>query len=100
MEIIRNLPIELTNQVMLYNSHPISDLAKNSYEFRYRFLILESRPHGSPFDRGCSDAYYYREPCPHYWTNGNGRNGGRVEKLTDEQEEEYLIGYEFYPERK
>ena len=94
------IPQGIVNKIMLYNSHPIADIVRNAYEFKYKFLRLEDRTHGSPFDRGCADAYYHREPSPHDWTHGNGRNGGRVETLTEEQEEEYWIGYEFYPERK
>ena len=96
---MNNLSEDVFNKIMLYNSHPVSDIVKNSYKFKYKRLSLDII-HGSPFDRGCSDAYYYREPSPHYWTNGNGRNGGTVETLTEEQEEEYWIGYELYPERR
>jgi hypothetical protein len=96
---MNNLSEDIFNKIMLYNSHPVADIVKNSHKFKYKRLRLDII-HGSPFDRGCSDAYYYREPSPHYWTNGNGRNGGRVETLTDEQEEEYWIGYQFYPGRR
>ena len=26
--------------------------------------------HGSPFDRGMADFWYYRQPEPHYWPEG------------------------------
>ena len=48
------------------------------------------------------DAYYYRDMSPHYWTNGNGQDGGRVEQeqMTDEEIEAYILGYENEEDRK
>ena len=69
-------------------------------EAQYKILEVEPRIHGSPFDRGCADAYYHRSPSPHYWTNENGLDDERVEELTEKQRGEYISGYVFYPERK
>jgi len=55
---------------------------------------------GSPYDRGASDAYYYREPDPHYYKLG--RASKRVEKkdMSDEQRAEYLLGHYEETDRK
>ena len=53
---MENLPKELFKQIMLYNSHPVADVVKNSHKFKYKRLRLDII-HGSPFDRGCSGAY-------------------------------------------
>ena len=56
-----------------------------SLETQYKILEGEPIIHGTPFDRGCADAYYHRTPSPHYWTNGNGLDGERIEELTEKQ---------------
>ena len=40
-----------------------------------------------------SDLKIYCEPNPHYWTNGNGRNGNTIYDLTAEEIEAYHLGY-------
>ena len=86
------LPEHIMQQVMLFNSHPVADIFKESLYHKYKKLEGE-RKHGNPFDRGCADAYYRRPPYPHYWVNGNGRNGGTIVELTEEEEEAYEVGY-------
>jgi hypothetical protein len=49
------------------------------------------RSHGSPWDRGGADAYYWRDPNPHKWPNGDHRQPD--EDLTPDEVEEYLAGY-------
>jgi hypothetical protein len=49
--------------------------------------------HGSPWDRGSADSYYYRPKEPHYWPEGTG-NGVKVTDLTPEEVEAYHAGYE------
>jgi len=49
--------------------------------------------HGSPYDRGHSDAYYGREKDPHKYPEGS-YNGERVTDLTPEEIEAYNAGYE------
>lgn len=51
-----------------------------------------NRGHGSPYDRGDSDAYYGRPPRPHKWVDGLGTK--RVEKLSDSEIAEYNLGYD------
>ena len=89
---MNNLPNHVLDKIILFCSHPVADLVKSSRVFQYNKFYLEST-HGCPFDRRCSDAYYYRDPNPHYWTNGNGRDGGTVYDLTVEQEFAYELGY-------
>lgn len=49
--------------------------------------------HGSPFDRGCADYYYWRKPEPHKWLDSMGLQ--RV-VLTDQEEiAEYNAGYAY-----
>lgn len=50
--------------------------------------------HGGLFDRGSADAYYHRDASPHWYPEGTG-HGERIEKLTDEEIQEYLAGYEY-----
>lgn len=52
-------------------------------------------PHGSPYDRGDSDAYYGRPDRPHKWLDGLGKD--RVTKLTDSEIAEYYRGYNENP---
>ena len=93
-------PKEIQDKIyMMSNSPtPTAKIIVESYEFAYRFLKNENLPHGSPFDRGCADAYYYREPTPHKWLNGDKRQ--RLDILTEVEELQYMVGYEAYPNRK
>ena len=57
--------------------------------------------HGSPFDRGEADFYYWRGPQPHY----RPRNSPQVNEssMTPEQIQAYKDGYayaEFFGDRK
>ena len=49
------------------------------------------RSHGSPWDRGGADAYYWRDPNPHKWPGGDYTSP--VYDLTPLEVEEYLSGY-------
>jgi hypothetical protein len=49
--------------------------------------------HGSPYDRGHSDAYYGREKDPHKYPEGS-YNGERVTNLSPEEIEAYHAGYD------
>lgn len=49
--------------------------------------------HGGPWDRGSADSYYNRPIDPHYYV-GPTAVSPRVEKLTSEELEAYLAGYE------
>jgi len=53
---------------------------------------------GSPFVRGGMDSYYHRPHNPHYYIDGTNEFGHqcqiRIEKLTEEETEQYFAGYE------
>ena len=86
------LPMEIVRKVRVYHSRPVADLIRSDEWFKDRKYKSE-RVHGCPYDRGGAVAYYYREPNPHYWTNGNGRNGYAIYDLTAEEIEAYHLGY-------
>jgi hypothetical protein len=56
-------------------------------------LTMEGEAHGSPYDRGHSDAYYGRERDPHKYPEGT-YNGERVTDLTPEEIKAYNAGYD------
>ena len=56
-------------------------------------LTMEGKAHGSPYDRGHSDAYYGRERDPHKYPEGT-YNGERVTDLTPEEIKAYNDGYD------
>ena len=60
-----------------------------------------NKNHGSPYDRGTADYYYYRDRCPHYWPAGtyNGRKVTEIE-MTKSQIAEYHLGYDEELDRK
>ena len=91
MNILPELPEQLFAKVMLFHSHPVADLVKESLMFHYYRFQNETTP-GCPFLRGGSDAYYYRDLDPHSRTNGNERDGGTVYDLTPDETDAYMLG--------
>ena len=57
-----NIPEYIFQLVMLYNSHPVADILKQNFITLRILKCKAERTHGCPYDRGCSDAYYGREP--------------------------------------
>jgi hypothetical protein len=55
--------------------------------------------HGSLYDRGSADAYYHRGSNPHWYPAGSYK-GERIVDLTQEEIEEYFVGYNQEQERK
>jgi hypothetical protein len=57
--------------------------------------------HGSPADRGSADAYYSRQPNPHYYPNGT-YNDPKItkENMTEKEISEYMTAYESETDRK
>ena len=53
--------------------------------------------HGSPFDVGTCDSYYYRPESPNYWKGGSKVRGTQVfeSDMTSEQIEAYHAGYSY-----
>ena len=95
---INNSPFDIQNKIFYFLEHPTAAIVKKSAEF-LNIKYKERRVHGNPFCRGSSDRYYHRDYGPHYWTNGNGRDGGTVpiETMTEQEVLEYRVG--FYMER-
>ena len=98
---INNLPLDIQNKIFYFLEHPTAAIVKESFAFmniKYR----ERRVHGDPFCRGSCDRYYHRRYEPHYWTNGNGRDGGTIpiEKMTEQEILEYRVGYFMETNRK
>lgn len=56
-------------------------------------LLRMNQAHGSPYDRGGADSYYWRPKTPHKGGVG-GDSGPRITALTDQEIAEYLQGYE------
>lgn len=51
--------------------------------------------HGGPFDRGSADAYYRRQPVPHYFVEGTHTSPKiEAEDMTPEEIAEYWQGYD------
>jgi len=50
--------------------------------------------HGSPFDRGNADFWYYRQPEPHYWPEGT-YHGDKIteDRMSDVEIAAYNAGY-------
>lgn len=48
--------------------------------------------HGGLYDRGGADSYYRRKKDPHWYPEGTG-HGERITDLTDEEINEYNLGY-------
>jgi hypothetical protein len=57
--------------------------------------------HGSPRDRGSADAYYGRQPRPHYFV-GKTRLSKEIHEdgMSDEEINEYYKGYNEEEDRK
>ena len=55
--------------------------------------------HGSPYDRGSADYYYWRPFDPHKYPNGT-YVGDPVTDLTEEELMAYSVGYELELDRK
>ena len=49
--------------------------------------------HGGLYDRGSADAYYHRDPSPHWYPEGT-YNGTRIVNLNHEEVAEYMAGYD------
>ena len=73
---------------------------KENWEKNGWVILTDPRRHGSPYDRGSSDAYYGRAPEPHLWLDPLGRKTVKKSKMTDKQIEEYYKGYEEEDDRK
>jgi len=68
-----------------------------SWYGEYKGKTYDGR-HGGPFDRGSADAYYGRQPDPHYYVQDTAMSDRVTEtKLTPEELEAYMAGYDSTP---
>lgn len=86
---------------MMYNSDVIED---DGFITVYPIpgVVYDGIPeHGSPQDRGSADAYYGRNPEPHWWPEGS-LQGSMVEQkdMTSAQVRQYWYGYRNEEDRK
>jgi len=57
--------------------------------------------HGGPYDRGCADAYYWREYNPHYYKSATYQSDMvEMKDMTAEEIVAYTVGYNETTERK
>jgi hypothetical protein len=49
--------------------------------------------HGGLYDRGSADAYYQRDPDPHWWPEETGK-GEKITELSELEIAEYMLGYD------
>ena len=54
----------------------------------------EGREHGSPYDRGAADSWYYRSRNPHWIDHKNGGNKFKQTDMTPKEIAEYHAGYD------
>ena len=67
---MNNLPENIINKIMLYNSHPIADILKASSIFEALEMSNGDSIHGSPFNSGDSDAFFGGIYMPHKIESG------------------------------
>ena len=103
---IRYLPIEIQWHIMKFTRHPVADIVVESRKFKF-FSYRGASVHGSAFDRGSADAYYWRDRCPHKVVDRKRDNQGRYydvrvdeHNLTPTEIEAYNIGYDYQESRK
>jgi len=56
-------------------------------------VVVTTKRHGSPFDRGSADYYYGRLYRPHYFV-GDTYGSAEITDLTDQERAEYRAGWE------
>ena len=114
-----SLSNDLVHKIMSMVPHdrcarsPTAAVVRQSWKFVYHKCNNEyyshtnekvnHKGHGTPFDRGRSDAYYYRDSNPHKWIldEDGGKTGIEFEhELTEDEIEEYLIGHHTCKDRR
>jgi hypothetical protein len=57
--------------------------------------------HGGPYDRGSADRYYGRRQNPHYYKGATGSSELVTQSyMTDQEVQEYMLGWEEETDRK
>ena len=105
MELINELPNEIHFNVIKFMRHPLAEIVCTSdFMFKKDFFMFKvfrrNSVHGSPFDRGVSDSYYCRDWQPHKWIIQEGQKPIRDLNLSDQEFEEYELGYDWNQDRK
>ncbi|MEK9697837.1 MAG: hypothetical protein VW270_18865 [Candidatus Poseidoniales archaeon] len=74
-------------QILTKEQHQEMQTLKDKYD----------QSHGSPFDVGACDSYYYRPASPNYWEGGSKVRGKQIFEadMTAEQIEAYHAGYAY-----
>ena len=93
------LPDTIINKILLYNSHPIAKLLKAWDGFKL-LKCQVGHKQGCPYDRGVADAYYRREYLPHYYILEEPRKRIEESHMTDDESDEYYIGFMNEKDRK
>ena len=55
---------------------------------------FDRKRHGSLYDRGLADSYYWRSARPHWYPNGSYNGPDISTDLTAEEQAEYMQGYD------
>ena len=101
---MNTLPKEAINKIMMFLSHPVADITKQSDAFdnikvkndRYKIRqLLRVIQCGDPVVRGWSDGYMGRPYKPNMWVNVEDENEGikETKDMTSEQIEAYELGF-------
>lgn len=75
----------------------IRRISQDQYQQMEELREKYDQSHGSPFDVGTCDSYYYRPESPNYWKGGSKIRGTQIFEadMTPEQIEAYHAGYAY-----
>ena len=75
----------------------IRKISQDQYQQMEELKEKYDQSHGSPFDVGTCDSYYYRPESPNYWKGGSKIRGTQIFEadMTPEQIEAYYAGYAY-----
>ena len=75
----------------------IRKISQDQYQQMEELKEKYDQSHGSPFDVGTCDSYYYRPESPNYWEGGSKIRGTQIFEadMTPEQIEAYHAGYAY-----
>ena len=101
---MENLPSEIQWNIIKFMRHPTAEIVMQSPKYKNEYY-RSVRKHGDAYDRGESDAYYYRDKKPHKVIDRVKDDRGRyydirVDDLTPDELEAYDIGYAYMDDRK
>lgn len=75
----------------------IRKISQDQYQQMEELKEKYDQSHGSPFDVGTCDSYYYRPESPNYWEGGSKIRRTHIFEadMTPEQIEAYHAGYAY-----